>query len=1441
MVRATAPFTMRLFPLICLTLTLASSALRGEVVSLFNGKDLEGWDYNAALWKVAAGEIIGGSATEKIAHNDFLATKKSYSNFDLRVKLRLTGTGFVNSGIQIRSVRVPGSSEMSGYQVDYGAGWYGKLYDESRRNKVIAESVDMKAATAAIKADDWNEYRILAEGSRIQTWINGVPALDYVETDAKIAQDGYIGIQIHSGGPALVQAKDIFIEELPPTPNAPTWDKLKTAASAPTPEEQLTSFKVPEGFTVELVAQESDGIGKFITVVWDHSGRMWSMTALDYPVDANENQALAEALYDKGGRDKIVVFDQPFGPGPQQPRIYADGLAIPLGILPWKDGVYAQYGHDIRLYRDTDGDGKADEHDVILTGFGIDDSHLFPHQFTPAPGGWIYLAQGAFNHGEVRRPDGKPFATGSLFSTTPQASTKFSFCKLARMRPDGSDFQLVSSGPNNIWGLVLDKTGEVFAQEANDLGYPVFPFRNGTHVPGVGQDKLKPYAPILPTSFSKSVMGGTGLSGLALKEDQDWPVEFTGTPEGRVFYLANPITSMVQRVKVSAKGDGYAFEKQDDFMTSSNSWFRPIAIHFGPDGCLYVVDWCNKIISHNEVPRVHPDRDKTRGRIWRIRHKDQPAPQVPDLAKMSSDDLLLYLESPSQWAQRTAMQELVWRGESRLMPTLKALSCDENKPTDTRIHALWVWEQTGLADIVPITMLLKDANRNIRREAARALTTFAKELGSGVVAASLAPLVADPDAQVRTAAVQTLSSIAEADVTVLELLVKFVSSPVGTSDYDKAFQRYLVRAALEEHPVELAALLDSPAASAMAPENAIFAALALPRDKALVRFVKAFHKLNRVPDDEEVITLLTPPLTSKNPSVAEKTPWELAPPGLLDGIAELILSPSKLVPTLEAAVRHKNRLNHAYAAYVLGKPILQYAASQADKATPSPLIVQLAAAFPRRELADPVLRAALSADSDMATRLLAVEALPALSPADAGRLVPLAADENTAPALRVAALAALASVSHAQSTSLFTAIWPNLNALERSGLTGKLISAKPGAQVLLDAVAQGSVKDADLDASLLERLNTLFPEQPAMKALWTKVSKSMVRVLKLNGAKDSYVDSNIDLAGAFTAECWVRMDEGMGNEDGILSNGKNLDLNFFARKLRVYAGSPPSDVAIAAKEMTAGAWTHVAVTRDEAGIFRIYLNGELDVTSRKAVPETLAGCDIGRTSPAGKGTAGEFTEYRIWNVCRSAEEIRANIDRSFAGESSPTSLTNYYSPLSDWPQRKPLAQVVPVLEGPHLLSAGDSEAQAAKLAKYKAIATKTGDAKSGEMIFTSLCLSCHTLGGKGGNLAPALDGSAHRELDGMLRALLTPNAAVEGGYRAFRVETRDGRQLEGFLVMRDKDGITLRMMGGAEQRVSMNDVAKADFTSRSLMIEGLLDALPEEQVVNLFSYIRTLK
>lgn len=194
----------------------AATFAQAAPVVLFDGKSLAGWEGDTAkTWRVEDGTITGGSLTEKVPNNEFLASEKEYADFELKLKFKLTGTdGQINAGVQIRSQRIPNHFEMIGYQADLGEKYYGALYDESRRKKILAGPTP-EVLEKAVKLNEWNDYRIRCEGKRVQLWINEVLTVDYTEEDENIVQKGLIALQIHGGGKALVQYKDIVIEELP--------------------------------------------------------------------------------------------------------------------------------------------------------------------------------------------------------------------------------------------------------------------------------------------------------------------------------------------------------------------------------------------------------------------------------------------------------------------------------------------------------------------------------------------------------------------------------------------------------------------------------------------------------------------------------------------------------------------------------------------------------------------------------------------------------------------------------------------------------------------------------------------------------------------------------------------------------------------------------------------------------------------------------------------------------------------------------------------------------------------------------------------------------------------------------------------------------------------------------------------------------------------------
>ncbi len=249
-------------------------ALGAELKPLFDGKTFAGWEGDTNLWRIENGEFVAGEVTLRQVNNDFLATTREFGNFELRLKYKIIGTeGFVNGGVQFRSRRIPNHHEVIGYQADLGAGYDGHLYDESRRNRMLAAPAKELLARI-LRTNDWNEYRIRAEGPRVRLWLNGVQTVDYTESEDAIPRTGLIAVQLHGGAKAQVRYRELAIEELPRS-----LEPLKPAARltpALNPAPKLERFSVGK-FSVlsnEVVAF----VGPENAVIEQHTG--WLETAL---------------------------------------------------------------------------------------------------------------------------------------------------------------------------------------------------------------------------------------------------------------------------------------------------------------------------------------------------------------------------------------------------------------------------------------------------------------------------------------------------------------------------------------------------------------------------------------------------------------------------------------------------------------------------------------------------------------------------------------------------------------------------------------------------------------------------------------------------------------------------------------------------------------------------------------------------------------------------------------------------------------------------------------------------------------------------------------------------------------------------------------------------------------------------------------------------------
>jgi len=210
---------------------------------LFDGTSFAGWNGDTKnTWRIEDGAIVAGSPTAPAPQNEFLATNRTFGDFELRLEYKLDCVQDCNAGIQIRSVRIPNHHEVIGYQADIGPAYEGCLYDESRRNAILATASKEAVAQAVAKAKDgWNVYVIRCEGRRIRLSINGVETVDYTETDSSIPQEGVIALQIHGKMVGTIRYRNIRIDEFPPVlasdfrlaPAAEGWEPSK----APVPFE----------------------------------------------------------------------------------------------------------------------------------------------------------------------------------------------------------------------------------------------------------------------------------------------------------------------------------------------------------------------------------------------------------------------------------------------------------------------------------------------------------------------------------------------------------------------------------------------------------------------------------------------------------------------------------------------------------------------------------------------------------------------------------------------------------------------------------------------------------------------------------------------------------------------------------------------------------------------------------------------------------------------------------------------------------------------------------------------------------------------------------------------------------------------------------------------------------------------------------------------------
>jgi len=529
------------------------------------------------------------------------------------------------------------------------------------------------------------------------------------------------------------------------------------------PAGALKSFKLQPGFRIELVAAEPL-VRDPVAISFDESGRMY---VVEYP---EFNKYSFKNEFKGSGAVKLLEDTNRDGRFDKS-TLFLDKVDFPTAVICYDGGVFVGAAPDLLFCKDTNGDGRADERRVVLTGFARDFAGGgLLNSFRWGLDNRIHVAT-SFAGGNVRRadrPGDKPVSVrgrGLIWDPRSRSFEATSGGGQHGMGMDDWGRKFLCSNVNPMQLLMYD--GRYIARN------PFFaPPRAAVTINAAGRlMKLHRISPLEPWRIERSRMiaassrddeegsrpGGlfTSASGITVYRGDAWPQAYRGN-----LFVGEVANNLVYRAKLEANGLGLLARRADrdsEFLASTDTWFRPVQFANAPDGNLYVVDMYRELIEGAAFvpPRLLKELDPRsgtdRGRIYRIvfvggnsapSKSNEPLPHK--LA--TTNELIELLEHPNGWHRETATRLIYEQQDRRGVNRLRQLATTSKSPT-ARVHALYALH--GLSRLEPDVILprLADSHPEVRVHAVRLSESMARD--SPKIHAKLLSLVDDGDLRVR--------------------------------------------------------------------------------------------------------------------------------------------------------------------------------------------------------------------------------------------------------------------------------------------------------------------------------------------------------------------------------------------------------------------------------------------------------------------------------------------------------------------------------------------------------------------------------------------------------------------------------------------------------------------------------------------------------------------